>query len=43
MIRKLFILGTVAGIALTGAALAQVNVVPQVGMISSITAEWTEQ
>ena len=35
MIRKL-LLGTVAGLTLTGVALAQVNVVPQVGVISAI-------
>ena len=36
MIRKI-LLGTLAGLAFTGAALAQaVNVVPQVGMISEI-------
>ena len=35
MIRKL-LLGTVAGLTLSGVALAQVNVVPQVGVISAI-------
>jgi hypothetical protein len=35
MIRKL-LLGTVAGFALTSAALAQINSVPQVGVISGI-------
>jgi len=40
MIRKL-LLGTVAGFALTGAALAQINSVPQVGVISGILKKST--
>ena len=40
MIRKL-LLGTVAGFALTSAALAQINSVPQVGVISGILKKST--
>lgn len=45
MIRKI-LLGTVAGFALVGAALAQVNVVPQVSVSSGllhVSIDWTEE